>query len=61
MADFIDVNILILDSNNKKFKGFPFKGKFSNETKQKQKICDENGICKLTLKVGTTYQISVLN
>ena len=60
MADFIDVNILILDSNNKKFKGFPFKGKFSNETKQKQKICDENGICKLTLKVGTTYQISVL-
>ena len=60
MADFIDVNILILDSNNKKFKGFPFKGKFSNETEQKQKICDENGICKLTLKVGTTYQISVL-
>lgn len=60
MADFIDVNVLILDSNNKKFKGFPFKGKFSNETVQKQKICDENGICKLTLKVGTAYQISVL-
>lgn len=60
MADFIDVNVLILDSNNEKFKGFPFKGKFSNETVQKQKICDENGICKLTLKVGTAYQISVL-
>ena len=60
MADFIDVNVLILDSNKKKFKGFPFKGKFSNETVQKQKICDENGICKLTLKVGTAYQISVL-
>ncbi|MFI8146796.1 glycoside hydrolase family 19 protein [Acinetobacter sp. ABJ_C5_2] len=60
MANFIDVNVLILDSNNKKFKGFPFKGKFSNETVQKQKICDENGICKLTLKVGTAYQISVL-
>ncbi|QNX42403.1 hypothetical protein IC787_07420 [Acinetobacter seifertii] len=60
MADFIDVNVLILDSNNKKFKGFPFKGKFYNETVQKQKICDENGICKLTLKVGTAYQISVL-
>lgn len=60
MADFINVNVLILDSNNKKFKGFPFKGRFSNETVQKQKICDENGICKLTLKIGTTYFISVL-
>lgn len=60
MTDFININILVLDSNNKKFKGFPFKGKFSNETAQKQKICDENGICKLSLKVGTTYQISVL-
>ena len=60
MADFININVLILDSNNKKFKGFPFKGKFSNETEQKQKICDENGICKLSLKVGTAYQISVL-
>lgn len=60
MADFINVNVLILDSNNKKFKGFPFKGRFSNETVQKQKICDENGICKLTLKVGTSYRISVL-
>ena len=60
MADFININVLILDSNNKKFKGFPFKGKFSNETNQKQKICDENGICKLTLKIGTTYHISVL-
>ena len=47
-------------SNCLKFKGFPFKGKFSNETVQKQKVCDENGICKLTLKVGTTYHISVL-
>lgn len=60
MANFINVNVLILDSNNKKFKGFPFKGRFSNETVQKQKICDENGICKLTLKVGTSYRISVL-
>ena len=60
MADFININVLVVDSNNKKFKGFPFKGKFSNETVQKQKVCDENGICKLTLKVGTTYHISVL-
>ena len=60
MTDYINVNVLVLDSNNKKFKGFPFKGRFSNETTQKQKICDENGICKLLLKVGTTYHISVL-
>lgn len=60
MADFINISILVVDSNDKKFKGFPFKGKFSNETEQKQKICDENGICKLTLKIGTTYHISVL-
>ena len=60
MADFININILVLDSNNKRFKGFPLKGKFSNETNQKQKTCDENGICKYTLKIGTTYQISVL-
>ena len=60
MADFININILVLDSNNKRFKGFPLKGKFSNETNQKQKICDENGICKYTLKIGTIYQISVL-
>lgn len=60
MTDFININIFVVDSNNKKFKGFPFKGKFSNETIQKQKICDENGICKLNLKIGTTYHISVL-
>lgn len=60
MADFINISILVLDSNKKKFKGFPFKGKFSNESNQKQKICDENGVCKLTLKIGTTYHISVL-
>ena len=37
MADFININVLILDSNNKKFKGFPFKGKFSNKMSKNRK------------------------
>ncbi|WP_353172667.1 hypothetical protein [Acinetobacter rudis] len=46
---YITSDIFVVDANNKKIDNFPFNGSFSNEINQKQKICDENGSCKLTL------------
>ncbi|MEB5477119.1 glycoside hydrolase family 19 protein [Acinetobacter pollinis] len=56
----IAINILVVDSNNKAFKGFPLKGHFSHKPKQRLKICNESGIYKLLLNEGDSYQIDAL-
>ncbi|MDQ8934731.1 glycoside hydrolase family 19 protein [Acinetobacter rudis] len=58
--DNIDFYLLIVDSKEKKFKNFPFKIGLNQAVDQELKICDTSGTCKLTLKVGEIYHISVL-